>query len=69
MFSLRAVSFGSIRSGDGPLTLHRHVLTYRFDFEAEDPILGTGGGLIARVAVDSTFGLEEFDVTREGSSP
>lgn len=68
LFSLRPIAFGPIGATEGAPAMRRQALRYQFDFEAEDPVLGTGGGLIARIAVDATFGPEQFDVTREGSS-
>jgi hypothetical protein len=45
------------------------ALAFSFDYELVEPQLGTGGGLISTVSVDSTFGAEHFDVQREGSTP
>jgi hypothetical protein len=37
-------------------------LVYAFDFELEEPTLGTGGGVIDTVAVASAYGAEVFEV-------
>ncbi|CAN5144697.1 hypothetical protein BH18ACT4_BH18ACT4_08470 [soil metagenome] len=72
------ISLGPILVGAGSLPAARsRALDYRFDFELEEPLLGTGGGLIGTVAVDSsvevvpgpTLFLEHFDVVSEGSVP
>jgi len=42
-------------------------LTYRFDAETEQPLLGSGGGVISRVAVRAAVdgGAETFDIVRK----
>lgn len=46
---------------------HNRLLTYRFDYELEAPLLATGGGPIGTLEVEITFPPEQFDVVREGS--
>jgi len=49
----------------------RRSLTYRFDYEREEPVVVTGGGPIKRahvtstLSVDPTGSTEEFDATRK----
>lgn len=54
-----------------PESARSQVLSYRFDFEIEQPSLPSGGGVIRTVAVtvrrDAT--TEQFDVTSEGGTP
>jgi hypothetical protein len=45
------------------------ALGFAFDYELVEPHVGSGGGLISTVSVNSTFGAEHFDVQREGSTP
>lgn len=59
---LRPISLGAIVPVDDPPNSHRRGMHYRFDFELEEPILGTGGGRIDRVAVDSRYGVEVFEI-------
>ncbi len=51
----------------GPGSGRGRALSYSFDYELVEPRLGTGGGLVSTISVQSTFGPEAFDVTREGS--
>ncbi|HEV8249643.1 MAG TPA: hypothetical protein VGQ15_06685 [Gaiellaceae bacterium] len=65
---LSPAAWGPAAVGDETLgNSRRRALTYRFDYELIEPKLATGGGLIARVAVDLSPGPEHVDVTREGS--
>jgi hypothetical protein len=71
--SLSPRSFGPVRVlegavGPGQRDAHSRQITYAFDFELIEPIVRTGGGLIGTVAVDSTYGAERFEVTRERST-
>ena len=43
------------------------ALGFAFDYELVEPDIGTGGGLISTVSVNSTLGAEHFDVRLEGS--
>jgi hypothetical protein len=40
------------------------TFTYHFDYELQEPIIPTGGGVIARVEVDELYGGNNFVVTR-----
>lgn len=71
--SLSPRSFGPVRLlegavGPGQRDARSRELTYAFDFELIEPIVRTGGGLIGTVAVDSTYGAERFEVTKERST-
>jgi hypothetical protein len=49
-------------AGPGRAGARSRALAYRFDYELIEPRLGTGGGVIADVSVQSTYGPEHFDV-------
>jgi hypothetical protein len=55
----------------GPDTARSQVLSYRFDFENEEPSLQSGGGVIRTVAVaiHRDGSTEQFDVPSEGGNP
>jgi hypothetical protein len=52
--------------GATPLLASARVraFSYRFDFEDEEPLIPTGGGVIARVHVHDRESGTEFDITR-----
>ena len=51
--ALHPLSLGSAAVGTTPPSMRVRELVYAFDFELEDPKLGTGGGIIDFVAVRS----------------
>ena len=53
--------------GQGRRGSRSRALRYAFDYELVEPVVRTAGGPIARVEVRSTYGPEQFVVTREGS--
>jgi hypothetical protein len=54
--------------GAGRRDSRSRTITYAFDYERVEPVVRTGGGLIGTVAIESTYGAERFEVTREGST-
>jgi hypothetical protein len=62
---LTATSWGPVGSAFG--TARRRELRYRFDYELIEPRLGTAGGPILTIGVDSMPGPEQFAVTRQRS--
>lgn len=59
---LRPLEVGPVGAAPTPQSARIRRLRYAFDFELEEPKLGTGGGIIDRVAVDSPFGSETFEI-------
>lgn len=67
--SLRPLGLGPIAPVEVPIDSRRRALQYRFDFELEEPVLGSGGGLVGLVAVDSSFGGETFNIPVAAPTP
>jgi hypothetical protein len=72
--SLAATGWGTLGALDA--LSRRRSLTYRFDYEHEEPVVLSGGGPIRRLHVTSSLGpvhgppdqTDQFDVTRRESS-
>jgi len=60
--TLRSLEVGPVGAAPTPQNARLRTLRYAFDFELEEPKLDTGGGIIGRVAVDSPFGSETFEI-------
>jgi hypothetical protein len=60
--ALRPLAIGPIVPAPGIAQGRVRELAYAFDFELEEPRLGTGGGVIEEVAVESAYGPEVFEV-------
>jgi hypothetical protein len=56
-------------AGANRASARSRALGFAFDYELVEPHLAAGGGLISTVSVSSTYGPEQFDVQREGSTP
>jgi hypothetical protein len=63
--ALRPLSLGPVVADPGIAQGRLRELVCAFDFELEEATLGTGGGVIGAVAVDSTYGAEVFEVPAE----
>ena len=66
---LRPVAIGSVAPVEIPANSRRRSLLYRFDFELEEPVLGSGGGVVGLVAVESIYGAESFDIPVTAGTP
>lgn len=67
---LSPLSWGAVGPVSAGLpTALSQALRYRVEYEHQEPIIPTGGGLIATVAVDSTFGPEDFQVPPVSGAP
>lgn len=63
-YELTPSSWGPIAAAPAPLTAARtRALTYRLDYELEEPLIRTAGALISRVKVHTLPPDQDFDVT------
>ncbi|MEM9519491.1 MAG: hypothetical protein AAGA37_09230 [Actinomycetota bacterium] len=69
LFGIHPLAAGAVIPIPGLATAHQRELTYRFDFEVERIALGSGGGVIRSIEVDSVVDHanelsdpEEFEV-------